>query len=162
MTSSEGGRIAALHVNVAHRAPLQRVEHAEFVAARGIEGDRHFSEREERRGFQVLMIEQETLQALDLAPGAVRESVTTTGLALASLDAGRRLAVGSEVVVEISAPAAPCSRMDEVRPGLKAELEGRRGMLASVVSGGAVRVGDRVSVLAADDRVVAEAPAVTE
>ena len=162
MTSYDGGRIAALHLNVAHRAPLRRVERAEFVAARGIDGDRHFSEREERQVFQVLMIEQETLEALDLVPGAVRENVTTAGVDLTSLQVGRRLALGSEVLVEISQPAAPCSRMEEVRPGLRAELEGRRGMLASVVSGGTVRVGDSVSTVAADDGVVEETPAAAE
>jgi len=37
--------------------------------------------------------------------------------------------------------------MDEIRPGLQAQLEGRRGMLASVEQGGPVSVGDTLLVL---------------
>jgi MOSC domain-containing protein YiiM len=37
--------------------------------------------------------------------------------------------------------------MEEIRPGLQAELEGRRGMLASVVRQGSVAVGDSVKLL---------------
>jgi MOSC domain-containing protein YiiM len=41
----------------------------------------------------------------------------------------------------------PCSRMDEIRPGLQEELEGRRGMLARVVQTGDVAVGDEIRLL---------------
>jgi len=51
------------------------------------------------------------------------------------------------VVVEITGHCAPCARMDEVRPGLKDKLEGRRGMLSFVVKGGAIQVGDAIHVL---------------
>jgi MOSC domain-containing protein YiiM len=35
--------------------------------------------------------------------------------------------------------------MEEIRPGLQAELEGRRGMLARVVETGEVSIGDELS-----------------
>jgi MOSC domain-containing protein YiiM len=41
----------------------------------------------------------------------------------------------------------PCSRMDEIRPGLQTELDGRRGMLARVVRGGEVAAGDEIELL---------------
>jgi MOSC domain-containing protein YiiM len=41
----------------------------------------------------------------------------------------------------------PCSRMDEIRPGLQAELEGRRGMLARVLETGEVAAGDEVELI---------------
>jgi MOSC domain-containing protein YiiM len=37
--------------------------------------------------------------------------------------------------------------MDELRDGLRAQLEGRRGMLARVVEGGEIAVGDAVEPL---------------
>ena len=52
-----------------------------------------------------------------------------------------------DVVVEITQFCAPCERMDEVRPGLREELFEQRGMLATVISGGAVNVGDQVQVI---------------
>ena len=36
--------------------------------------------------------------------------------------------------------------MDEIRDGLRAELEGRRGMLARVVEGGTIGVGDAIRI----------------
>ena len=144
---SEQGRVVALHLNVEHRAPMQPVDSITAVAGGGIEGDRHATVREDRLGYQVLLIDRETLESLDLAAGDVRENVTTAGTDLVSLAGGDKLALGSEVLLQISKPCAPCSRMDEIRPGLQRALEGRRGMLASVVSGGTVRVGDEIRVL---------------
>jgi MOSC domain-containing protein YiiM len=36
--------------------------------------------------------------------------------------------------------------MDEIRPGLREELNGRRGVLATVLNGGTLKVGDTVRV----------------
>jgi MOSC domain-containing protein YiiM len=36
--------------------------------------------------------------------------------------------------------------MDAIRLGLKDELDGKRGMLAKVLNGGSIKVGDSVSV----------------
>jgi len=41
----------------------------------------------------------------------------------------------------------PCSRMDEIRQGLQAELDGKRGMLARVVQGGEVAQNDQIELL---------------
>ena len=41
----------------------------------------------------------------------------------------------------------PCSRMDEIRPGLQQELDGRRGMLARVVQSGEVAKNDEIELL---------------
>ena len=136
-----------MYLNVGHREPMKDVQDANFIAGQGIEDDRHASAKAERSDFQVLLMDQETLDALDLAPSVVRENVTTSGIDLSSLPSGRTVRLGDEVVLRISKPCPPCSRMDEVRSGLRQELEGRRGMLASVVEGGSVRVGDPVRSL---------------
>ena len=40
----------------------------------------------------------------------------------------------------------PCQKMDAIRPGLRKILDGQRGMLAIVLNGGAIKVGDAISV----------------
>ena len=62
------------------------------------------------------------------------------------LPAGTRLRLGGSAVLEITAICEPCFRMDEIRDGLRAELEGRRGMLARVVEGGTIGVGDAIRI----------------
>ena len=87
------------------------------------------------------------LTTFDLAPGEVRENITTEGIALQELDTGDRLALGSEAVLEITGDCEPCERMDEIRQGLRGELERKRGMLATVVESGTVHAGDTVRVI---------------
>ena len=60
---------------------------------------------------------------------------------------GQRVRVGYEAVFEIMMVCDPCRRMDAIRDGLRAELQGKRGMLARVVEPGEVTVGDAVELL---------------
>ena len=78
-----------------------------FVADLGIEGDRHA--KPDTRN-QVLLMDTETLDALELAPGDIRENVATRGIDLASLREGDRLGIGAEAEVVISHPCDPCSQ----------------------------------------------------
>ena len=59
---------------------------------------------------------------------------------------GSRVRLGRSAVLEITAVCEPCFRMDEIRDGLKDELEGRRGMVSRVVRGGIINVGDAITV----------------
>ena len=147
MTLEPKGEIASLYLCVGHREAMRSVDSAEFKAGYGIDGDRHAVSDGVRAARQVLLMDQETLNAFGLAHGDVRENVTTAGVDLAALPEGQRLALGDQAVVQITGHCAPCARMDEVRPGLREELEGRRGMLAWVVQGGTVKAGDPIQIL---------------
>lgn len=113
------------------------------LAPGGIPGDPHFAPGSAR---QLLLIEAETLQDLRLRPGQVRENLTVAGLALMGLPEGSRLRLG-RAEVEITKECLPCSRMDDIRPGLQEDLRGCRGMLAKVVVAGTVCLGDGVTAL---------------
>ena len=130
--------VVALHLSSASRAPLRRVEQADALLDRGLEGDRHAKPGSRR---SVLLMEQEVLDDLGLAAGDVREQVTVRGLDLGALAAGARLRVGG-ALLELSEPCAPCARMDELRPGLRAAIAGRRGRFVRVVGAGRIAVGD--------------------
>jgi MOSC domain-containing protein YiiM len=136
------GVVVALHLGIAVRAPLRPVERVRAGLRRGLEGDRH-----DRPGHRraVLVMEQEVLAALGLAPGTVREQVTVRGIDLHGLPAGTRLRVGS-AVLELAGHCAPCARMDEIRPGLRGILEGRRGRFVHVAQEGAFGVNDPIEV----------------
>jgi MOSC domain-containing protein YiiM len=93
-----------------------------------------------------LLIEGEALRELGLSPGVVRENITTEGIRLAELEAGRRLRAG-EAVLEVTVPCEPCDHMDAIRPGLKGQLRGRRGILCRVIESGLIRRGDALEVI---------------
>jgi MOSC domain-containing protein YiiM len=145
--TSQQPRVVSLQICVGHREPMETPDNVSVVAAFGIEGDRHATDHAVRRARQVLLMDEETLESFGLAHGQIRENITTSGIDLASTPAGKTLSLGEDVVLKITGHCAPCGMMDEIRPGLRQELEGKRGMLATVVQGGTVRVGDAIRVL---------------
>jgi MOSC domain-containing protein YiiM len=144
MDTPHHGTILSLQTCPGHRKPMAPAKSAELVANLGFRGDTHALADSSR---QVLLIEKETLDALGLSVGEVKENVTTAGIRLMELAPKTRLRLGAEAILEITKSCAPCFRMDEIRPGLKKEIDGRRGMLAKVVTGGTVRKGDAVTVV---------------
>jgi MOSC domain-containing protein YiiM len=125
----------------ARRVPMESLEAAEIVED-GVDGCAH--RRAGKRS--VLFVAAEDLDAVGVEPGVVRENFTVRGADLMRWPVGQRVAVG-EAEFEVSMVCDPCHLMEEIRPGLQAELEGRRGMLASVVTPGRVTVGDAVRTL---------------
>jgi MOSC domain-containing protein YiiM len=118
--------------------PLERTQ---AIAGQGLEGCAHANPP--RR--EVLLVSQQHIDALGVEPGAIRENVTVAGADVHDWPVGQRLKVG-EALFEITMVCDPCSRMDELRPGLRAELDGKRGMLAHVVEGGEIALGDAIEL----------------
>jgi MOSC domain-containing protein YiiM len=117
--------------------PRDRVAAVEDV---GLDGCAHARPGKPR---QVLFASKEHLDAVDVEPGAIRENITVEGDDVQSWPVGKRVRVG-DAVFEVTMDCPPCERMDALRPGLRAELEGRRGTLARVVEGGELAVGDEI------------------
>jgi MOSC domain-containing protein YiiM len=139
----------------------------------GVEGDVHagakVQHRYSARKFggsvenerQVHLIQEELFdelreQGFKLFAGALGENITTRGIDLVSLPKDSRLHIGRQVVVELTGLRTPCRQMDKFAAGLaKAVMVGRApgekarsraGVMAVVVSGGQVRLGDEVKL----------------
>ncbi len=95
---------------------------------------------------QVLLVDSETLEAMNLSPGLIRENITASGLNVNGLEIGQKLRVG-QTRLEVSAVCTPCDQLEKVRPGLRREIWGRRGMLCRVIEGGIIRRGDPIEKL---------------
>ena len=137
------GTVTSLQICTAHRAPMEQKQSLRAVADLGLEGDLHAKRGSAR---QVLFMDEETLAAFGLSAGRVRENITTRGIELKTLAAGTRLRVGG-AVFEITKSCAPCEQIEDIRPGLREEMEGQRGMLARVIESGEVRFGDKIEVV---------------
>ncbi len=125
------------------RLPMEELTEVRAVADAGLEGCAHARSGQKR---QVLLVDRETLEAMDLRPGIIRENITTDGLNVNGLQIGQLLRVG-EARLEVSAVCTPCDQMEAIRPGLRKELWGRRGMLCRVLEGGVIRRGDSIEKL---------------
>lgn len=123
---------------------MRPVDPAVFLPDRGLQGCRHAIAGSRR---QVLLIEEETLGDVGVDRGVVKENVTTRGIDLTALPTNSRLRLADEVELWITGSCKPCGLLEQVRPGLQGELDGRRGVLAWVKHGGVVRPGDRIQAL---------------
>jgi MOSC domain-containing protein YiiM len=125
------------------RLPMEELTEVHALAGAGFEGCAHARPASKR---QVLLVDRETLESMDLRPGNIRENITTDGLNVNSLQIGQLLRVG-QARLEVSAVCTPCDQMEAIRPGLRKELWGRRGMLCRVLYGGLIRRGDPIEKL---------------
>jgi len=137
------GMIVSLQIAQGKGVPMQAKPSVMAITELGIGGDWH-ARKESKR--QVLLMDEETLIEFGLQPGRVRENITTHGIELKSLERGTRLRAGN-AIFEITLSCAPCEFIDDIQPGLKAKMEGQRGMLARVVQGGEIKIGDAVEVV---------------
>ena len=104
-------------------------ERRQAIAGLGLEGCAHANPPKR----EVLFVSKEHLDSVDVEPGAVRENMTVEGMDVQQWPIGQRVRVGEDAVFEITMVCDPCHRMDELRDGLRAELDGKRGMLARVI-----------------------------
>jgi MOSC domain-containing protein YiiM len=91
-------------------------------------------------------MDSETLELMDLQPGIIRENITTRGINVNGLTVGQRLRVG-QAQLEVSMKCTPCDLLEKIRPALRRELRGRRGMLCRVIASGLIRCGDTIERL---------------
>jgi MOSC domain-containing protein YiiM len=122
--------------------PVREVAEAKALADWGLDGCAHARRGSKR---QVLLMDTETLTEMDLHPGQVKENVLTQGLNIRALTPGQRLRIG-QALLEVTIPCTPCNMFEAIRPGLEAEMRGKRGMLCRVLEGGAIRSGDTIEV----------------
>ena len=128
----------------------------EAVAGRGLRGDRYFHgigtwSRSERTGQAVTLVEAEALEHLAehtgirLEPGESRRNLLTRGVDLNAL-VGRYFWVGT---VECYGQrwCEPCARLQQLtQPGVLHGLIHRGGLLADIVRGGSIQVGDQLQM----------------
>jgi MOSC domain-containing protein YiiM len=117
-------------------------ERLRAIAGQGMEGCAHANPP--RR--EVLFASLEHLESVGVEPGDIRENLTVEGADVQQWPVGQRIRAG-EAVFEITMVCDPCQRMDDLRQGLRAELDDKRGMLARVVESGEVAVGDEIKLL---------------
>jgi MOSC domain-containing protein YiiM len=77
---------------------------------------------------QVLLVDRETRDARELGPAMIRENITTEGLNVKAPKTGESLRGGAARGFTMA--CTPCGQIEDLRPGLRKEIRGRRGMLA--------------------------------
>lgn len=166
------GVVTSVSRSARHGFSKQPVAQVRLLAGLGVEGDAHCGETVQHRSVkrwrpqtpnlrQVHLLDDEVLDDLRgrgfvLAHGDIGENVTTSGVGLLALPAATRLHLGEEAVVELTGLRNPCVLLDRFADGLMAAVLERdadggvvrkAGVMAVVVAGGVVTIGDPVRVV---------------
>ncbi len=121
---------------------------AVLVAGYGIERDRKGGHP--RRNLNVM--DQEVLGQLagegyPADPGVLGENLIVQGVQLTEQPSGTLVRIGLDAVIELVALREPCYKLTPLDPRMPDSVIGRVGMMARVVEGGVVRVGNSVAVV---------------
>ena len=108
------------------------------VQGHGLAGDCHADSLSPR---QLLIVGDALYERLSLQPGSLRENLRIDG-DIRDLEPGMLVAVGATVVLSLTFECEACHRLNKQRSGLMKEVGGERGVLAQVLAGGSLSVGD--------------------
>jgi len=132
---------------------METLDHVQVTVAEGLHGDFRGSLKPGRNKRQVTVMTAEGWRdALNELKAQLpweqrRVNLLVDGVTLED-STGRRLIFDSGLVLEVTGECDPCSRMEEVAPGLKAVLlpHWRGGVTTRVIEDGLIRVGDKVRI----------------
>lgn len=129
-------KIHALFVKSAPGAPMHELRTVEAVAAYGLAGDCNANAASPR---QVLLVDRRTIDEMALTCEDLRANLVVEG-DLSRLESGMSISF-AEVRLRVTIPCEPCGKLNTVRPNLSREIGSRRGLLARVLTGGSLRIG---------------------
>jgi len=159
----QAGRLDRIILRPGKGAPTVEADTAQVLAGQGLDGDRAAQRAPSDKGKRhVTLIQAEHLPVIAafmrmplVDPMVLRRNLVVSGLNLLAARAlfkhePMAVHLGDEVVLEITGPCEPCSRMEALLgPGGYNAMRGHGGMNARVVQGGLLRVGDAVICRAA-------------
>lgn len=132
---------------------METLDHVRVTTAEGLHGDFRGSLKPGHNKRQVTVMTAEGWRdALNELKAQLpweqrRVNLLVDGVSLED-GTGGRLFFDSGLVLEVTGECDPCSRMEEVAPGLKAVLlpHWRGGVTTRVIENGLIRVGDKVRI----------------
>jgi len=143
------GLVAQIYTAPTRGAPMESKTLVTAVSDRGLVGDRYAVRKNRRRAnYQLTLIESEIIEAFardvnQFTPAMPRRNIVTRGIALNDY-CGKTFRVGNVICegIELSEPCSLFARRTR-REVLKFFWH-RGGLLARIVEGGEIRIGDQV------------------
>jgi alkylated DNA nucleotide flippase Atl1 len=129
-------KIRALFLKPAPGAPMRAVRALEAVAGYGLAGDCNANSASPR---QVLLVDRRTIDEMALSCEDLRANLIVEG-DLSRFESGMSISF-AEVRLRVTIPCEPCRKLNAVRPHLSRDVGSRRGLLARVLAGGLLKIG---------------------
>lgn len=135
--------------------PMQFVDTAEAVEAKGLVGDRYYNKTgywDPVEGCQVTLISEHDLQkarrgtGLEFNNGQHRRNLVVSGIKTKSLE-GKKFQIG-EAIFSYDKPRPPCGYLNKIEGrGMARALSYHSGVCIQVVRGGKLSIGDTLIIL---------------
>lgn len=143
---AQPGIVTWIGVRPGRRMEMEHRSEVLATAGKGLQGDRYSGGGKR----QVTLIQEEHLHAVGsilgretIDPRLTRRNLVVKGINLLALK-GKVFSIG-DVVVEYTGECHPCSRMEEaLGEGGYNAMRGHGGIIARIIKGGVIRVGDQV------------------
>jgi len=141
------GKVVSLAVSTKKGIPKTCVEQVVVVENHGVEGDAHAGPWHR----QVSLLAQEGIQTmvdkgLTVGFGDFAENIATEGIDWLKVPVGTRVALGGDVVIEITQIGKTCHKPCAIFHRAGDCIMPREGIFGKVVKGGVLRVGDSIDV----------------
>lgn len=136
-------------INVSEKKGTRKTPVDEIrITAEGLSGDAHSGPGHR----MVSLLARESIAkmrglGLDVDSGDFAENLTTEGIDLLALPLGSRIAIGAEVVLEITQHGKECHDRCAIYHQAGDCVMPREGIFGKVISGGTIKVGDSIEVL---------------
>ncbi len=142
-------RIVAVCTSQKKGTKKKEVEEALLQVNFGIVGDAHADGGTHR---QVSLLATESIDkmrklGLEVKPGDFAENLTTEDIELVSLPIGSRMAIGDQIILEITQIGKECHNQCAIYQQVGKCVMPEEGVFARVIKGGAVSAGDTIKVV---------------
>jgi MOSC domain-containing protein YiiM len=139
-------RIHAISISRSKGVRKGNVTTAVLLPDHGIENDAHAGKWHR----QVSLLARESIdkmveKGLEVGPGDFAENITTEGLDLTAIPIGKRLRLGSEVLVEVTQIGKSCIDRCAIYFEAGDCVMPREGIFARVLTGGTINLGDPIT-----------------
>ena len=163
--------VRSVHRSPVHGFSKESADSITLLTGLGVEGDAHCGELVKHRSRvaanpsqpnlrQVHLMMGETLDGENVPDGALGENITTYGIDLHALPTGTLMSIGDSVI-ELTGLRNPCAQINTYQEGLLSAFRSenpdgetirRAGIMAIVIDGGSIRVGDEIHIKTPDDK----------
>ena len=165
------GEVVCVAAHASHAFSKKTAKEIHVLKGLGVEGDAHCGVTVKHRSrvavnpdqpnlrqvhlFAAEMLDELAVGGFSVQPADLGENITTRGVDLIHLPLGTRLQIGESVQLEITGLRNPCKQIDNFQSGLMQAVLGRdeaghlllrAGVMAIVLEGGRVHLGDKIHV----------------
>lgn len=124
------------------------IKEGSFRINYGMETDAHADSASHRQVslMAIESIEKMRKLGLEVGPGDFAENLTTEGISLVSIPVGTPVAVGDEVLLEVTQIGKECHTKCAIYRQVGQCIMPEEGVFTRVIRGGTVKTGDKVKV----------------